>query len=250
MATSFIVAGNWKMNTLPDEAARLAQAVSGCSPQSGAVTVVLIPPFVHLGEVARIVAGTGATVGAQNCYVEKKGAFTGEISAEMLAAVGCGYCLAGHSERRQFFGESDEFVGKKAAAILAAGMTPSVCVGETLAERQGGKTLEVVERQLLAAISAVGAEKLSRVVIAYEPVWAIGTGLAATAEQAQEVHSFIRKLCVKAGFAGTHILYGGSVTDVNAAELFAMPDINGALVGGASLKADSFCRIIAAAGEV
>lgn len=251
MNRSYIIAGNWKMNTLPHEAIDLARAIMEETKTAGNnVSVILIPPFVHIADIARIAAGSGIAIGAQTCHFAVKGAFTGEISAAMLAAIGCRYCLAGHSERRQYFGETDDIVAKKTAAILEAGMTPIVCVGETLNERQSEMTLQVVERQLNAVLQKIGSAQLSHIVVAYEPVWAIGTGLAATAAQAQEVHRFIREILSRTiGNAAEQIpiLYGGSVTNANAAELFTEPDIDGALVGGASLKSDIFGGIIAAA---
>lgn len=237
------------MNTLPNEATQLAQTiVEQAKIADGNVRVILIPPFIHITNIVQIAAGSAIAVGAQNCYFAPKGAFTGEVSAPMLAASGCRYCLAGHSERRQYFSETDNIVAKKTVAILEASMTPIVCVGETLTERESGLTLQVVERQLTAIIEAIG-EKLAEIIVAYEPVWAIGTGLAATAAQAQEVHRFIREILTRTvGETAKHIpiLYGGSVTNSNAAELFTEPDIDGALVGGASLKADVFVEIIAA----
>lgn len=232
---------------MPAEAAALIREVVSSTISEHVITAI-IPPFVHLSEAVRISKGSTVAIGAQNCHYEKKGAFTGEISADMLAAMGCCYTLAGHSERRMYFGETDDIVAKKVLAILESGMTAIACVGETLAERQSGSTLEVVERQLAAIISKIDTSASANIVIAYEPVWAIGTGLAATPNQAQEVHAFIRSI-LNAFAPDTHIqiLYGGSVTDMNAAELFAQPDIDGALVGGASLKSDAFGRIIAAA---
>ncbi|GAB1429703.1 triose-phosphate isomerase [Ignavibacteria bacterium] len=249
MSRTFLVAGNWKMNTLPEEAESLVRGVISVA-EAANVNVAIIPPFVYLFDAVRSVQGSSVAVGAQNCHYEKKGAFTGEISAEMLAAAGCRYTLAGHSERRLYFGESDEIVVKKTLAILDAGMTVIACVGETLNERQAGNALKVVERQVDAIVSKIDKDAFANVAIAYEPVWAIGTGLAATPEQAQEVHKFIRTILTTAA-PDTHIpiLYGGSVTDANATELFAQPDIDGALVGGASLKADVFGRIIAAADK-
>jgi triosephosphate isomerase len=205
------------------------------------------PPFTALAAAAEAMRGSAVELAAQNVHFEKQGAFTGEVSAPMLAEVGCHHAIVGHSERRQLFGETDETVRKKVGALLAVGIRPIVCVGETLAEREAGRTLEVVDRQVRAALSGLPAEPVAALTIAYEPVWAIGTGKTASTAQAQEVHAAIRKLLRElAGGAAdaVRIQYGGSVKPENAAELMAQPDVDGALVGGASLKAQDFSQIV------
>ncbi len=247
------VAGNWKMNTDSRSSVELAQAVvsgsAGVAREK--VTVAVIPPFVYLSSVVRAVSASGVAVGAQDVYFESKGAFTGEISPGMLKDVGCTYVLCGHSERRHVLGETDELVGKKVTAALSGGLLPILCVGELLAERDAGQTEQVVERHLRTGLAGLSAEKMSAVTIAYEPVWAIGTGRTATPQQAQEVHGFIRGLLArmydKALAEETRLQYGGSVKGDNAKELMQQPDVDGLLVGGASLKADEFVRIIQAA---
>jgi len=212
---------------------------------------VVCPPFVYLQETARLLKDSDVALGAQSLCAEPIGAFTGEVSGTMLRDVGCGYVLVGHSERRQLYGENDALVARKFVAAQAAGLVPVLCVGETLEERERGLTTEVVARQLDAVLAVTGVGALRSAVIAYEPVWAIGTGRTATPEQAQEVHAMIRArvAAADARIGGeVRILYGGSVKASNARELFAMADIDGGLVGGASLKADEFAQICAAAG--
>ncbi len=246
------VAGNWKMFGDHESSAALAKAVvAGSTDFAGEqVTVAVIPPFVYLQAVAKAVSSSAVAVGAQDVYFEQKGAFTGEISPAMLKDVGCAYVLCGHSERRHVIGESDELVGKKVTASIAGGLLPILCVGELLEERDSGKTEKVVERHLRTGLAGLDAEKMPAVTIAYEPVWAIGTGRTATPQQAQEVHQFIRGLLAKMygkDLAGElRILYGGSVKPDNARELMAQADVDGLLVGGASLKADDFLKIIRA----
>ncbi len=246
-----LVAGNWKMNkTNPDAVALVRDLLPRLLPVPPC-EVVLCPPFTALTEVALLVAGTAVRLGAQNLHWEGSGAFTGEVSGAMLRAAGCSYAIVGHSERRRLFGESDEVVARKARAALAAGLAAIVCVGETLEERERGQTEAVVDRQLGTALLDLSADLVSRTVIAYEPVWAIGTGRNATPEQAQDAHRHIRRrLAERFGAAGaaTRILYGGSVTAANAASLLAGPDVDGALVGGASLEAESFAAICRATG--
>ncbi len=247
-----IVAGNWKMNTTLDEASRLASEIASQAEElSEDVDIVLIPPFTNLAAVCAVLKQTSVAVGAQNLHWERSGAYTGEISAEMIASCGARYVVIGHSERRQLFGETDESVFKKLKAALEAGLFPIVCVGETLDERNRENTFRVVEKQLRGAFEDLSKDEFHRVVIAYEPVWAIGTGLNATPEQAQEVHKYIRNLVVElsdeACGQNIRIQYGGSVKPENAAELMSQPDVDGALVGGASLNGDSFYRIIKAA---
>lgn len=247
------VAGNWKMNTDCRSGVDLAKAVvDGSSGLAGSsVDVAVIPPFVYLSSVGQAISSSGVALGAQDVYFEAKGAFTGEISAAMLKDVGCTYVLCGHSERRHVLGESDDLINKKLTASLSGGLLPILCVGELLEERDASRTEQVVERQTRAGLAGLSAEKVSAVTIAYEPVWAIGTGRTATREQAQEVHAFIRKLLVgmyDVSVAGEmRILYGGSVKADNAEELMGQEDVDGCLVGGASLKADDFVQIIEAA---
>ncbi len=213
-----------------------------------AVEVVVCPAFTALAAVADALKGSRIGLGAQNMHWEQEGAFTGEVSPVMLKDLGCRYVILGHSERRQYFGEDDFLVNRKLKAALEHGLTPIVCIGETLGERQDGRTLQVVERQLQRGLSSISTEAAYGITLAYEPVWAIGTGHTATAEQAAEVHSFIRKhlaeLWGEAAAPAVRILYGGSVKSDNIDGLMAEPDIDGALVGGASLKADSFARIV------
>jgi len=247
------VAGNWKENTDSRSSVELAKAVVAGSVGLARekVTVAVIPPFVYLQSVVQAVSSSGVAVGAQDVYFEPKGAFTGEISPAMLKDVGCAYVLCGHSERRHVIGESEELVGKKTTAAIGGGLLPILCVGELLQERDGGQTEQVVARHLKTGLAGLHADKAAAVTIAYEPVWAIGTGRTATPQQAQEVHAFIRNLLVGMYDANLaremRILYGGSVKADNAKELMAQEDVDGLLVGGASLKADEFVRIIQAA---
>jgi triosephosphate isomerase len=244
------VAGNWKMNTNSSGSVDLANNIaSGVTDTAGTkATVAVFPPFVYLQSVIQALGASSVSVGAQDVYFEPDGAFTGEISTSMLKDIGCTYCLCGHSERRHVIGETDELINKKLTAAIAGGLLPILCVGELLAEREDSKTNDVVSRQLKNGLAGLSDEKVSAVTIAYEPVWAIGTGLTATPQQAQEVHEFIRKLLVdmynEKMAEEIRIQYGGSVKPGNAAELMAQPDIDGLLVGGASLKADSFLAII------
>jgi triosephosphate isomerase len=247
------VAGNWKENTDSRSSVELAKAVAAGSVglAKEKVTVAVIPPFVYLQSVVQVIRSSGITVGGQDVYFEPKGAFTGEISPAMLKDVGCNYVLCGHSERRHVLCESDEMVGKKVTAALTGGLMPILCVGELLEERDAGRMEQVVARHMKTGLAGLSADKMSAVTIAYEPVWAIGTGRTATPQQAQEAHAFIRKLLAEMYSAKlaqeTRILYGGSVKADNAKELMAQEDVDGLLVGGASLKADEFVRIIQAA---
>ncbi len=236
MARIRLVAGNWKMHGSRAANRALLDAILEGLPK-GAAQGAVCPPFPYLAEVAERLRGTPLALGAQNVSEHAQGAYTGEVSAAMLADVGCRYVIVGHSERRQIYGESDAQVAAKFAAARSAGLTPILCVGETLAEREGGRTEEVVASQL-------GAVAFSQAVLAYEPVWAIGTGRNATPEQAQAVHAFLRKRVGQ----DTPILYGGSVKPQNAAAIFAMPDVDGGLIGGASLVAADFLAILQAAG--
>jgi triosephosphate isomerase len=242
---SYVIAGNWKMNAGANDGCELATNVARATQGITKATIVVAPPFTALAAVSSDLAGTHVQVAGQNLYPKDSGAFTGEISAPMLVAAGAIWVILGHSERRQYFAETDEFVREKVAAAMKAGLRPIACIGETLAEREAGKTLDVVFRQL-DAISGELAKKTGFGVIAYEPVWAIGTGKVATTEQAQEVHAAIRKRLaqVSAELASeTSVLYGGSVKADNAGALLSCPDIDGALVGGASLDANGFGKI-------
>ena len=237
-----LIVGNWKMNGgLQANAALLAALAREWTPNPNRELAVCVP-FPYLAQAQAALAGTSIAWGAQNVSEHASGAYTGEVAASMLVDFGCRYAIVGHSERRQFYGDTDAIVAAKAVAALGAGLTPIVCVGETLAEREGGTTEAVVLRQLDAALAAVGANA-ARCVVAYEPVWAIGTGRVATTEQAQAVHATLRARLKTAGAAGIPLLYGGSVKADNAGALFAMPDIDGGLIGGASLKAADFLAI-------
>ena len=244
------VAGNWKMNKTVGEALALVRELRGAvSMVRDRVQVAIAPPFTALHPVAKALEDSNIELAAQNCHFEGSGAFTGEVAAPMLREVGCRWVIVGHSERRQFFGETDEGINKRIRAVTAAGMLPIVCVGETLAEREAGKTLEVVSKQVTGCLAGVTAEHGAQFVLAYEPVWAIGTGKTATSRQAQEVHAHIRgvlKGLWGAAAEQTRIQYGGSVKPDNAVELLSQPDIDGALVGGASLKAADFAAIVKA----
>ncbi len=243
-------AGNWKMNTNSKTSVELARRLAdGAGDTAGhSVTVAVCPPFVYLQAVAKALHGSSIVVGAQDVYFEQDGAYTGEISVSMLKDIGCIYCLCGHSERRHVIGETDELINKKVVAAINGGLLPILCVGELLEERKAGKTNEVVTRHIEKGLAGLSAEKVEAVTIAYEPVWAIGTGLTATPAQAQEVHIFIRNLLAKMYnkkiASEMRILYGGSVKPSNTAELMAQPDVDGVLVGGASLKAEDFLAII------
>lgn len=242
-----LIAGNWKMNTNRAEAIALAQAVAEGAGKLGQVDLAVCPPSVYLDAVGAALKGQPVALGAQNMYHEPAGAFTGEISAAMLVDLGCRYVILGHSERRHVLGETDQQINLKVFAALDAGLTPIVCVGELLSEREAGETEAVVRRQFDGSLAGLSVEAIERVVIAYEPVWAIGTGKVATPQQAQEVHLDLRKLLVSRyndDLADrVRIQYGGSVKPANAGELLSQPDIDGALVGGASLKADDFIGI-------
>ena len=242
-----IVAGNWKMNTTPAEGVELAKGVAeGKKEVCECVNFIVCPPFTHLSEVVKVTRGTGIAVGAQDCATEAKGAYTGEIAASMIAALGCKYVILGHSERRQYYGETSETLNKKMAQAYANNLTPIYCVGESLEERKAGKHFDVCKAQIEEVVFNLTPEQYSKLVIAYEPVWAIGTGETATAEQAQEIHAYIREvLASKFGEAAaeTPILYGGSCKPSNAAEIFAKEDVDGGLIGGAALKAEDFIAI-------
>jgi triosephosphate isomerase len=247
-----LIAGNWKMHKTHLEGIQLTQKLAWAltSEDTDAVEVVVCPPFTALRSVATLIDGDKLPIGlgAQDCHPEPQGAFTGEVSAPMLAALRCAYVIVGHSERRQLFGETDELVNRKARAVLQAGMRPIVCVGETLEQREAGQTAEVVQEQVRGSLAGLPAEQVAGLVVAYEPVWAIGTGRSATAEDAQETIALVRgtvaELAGSTAADELRIQYGGSVKAGNAEELAAKPDIDGALVGGASLDADEFALIV------
>ncbi|WAB98784.1 triose-phosphate isomerase [Pseudomonas putida] len=247
-----MVAGNWKMHGTRASVAELTQGLGNMLIPDG-IEVAVFPPALFINQVIDGLEGKGIIVGAQNSAVQpEQGALTGEVAPSQLAEAGCKLVLIGHSERRQIIGESEEVLNRKFAAAQKSGLTPVLCIGETLEEREAGKTLEVVERQLSSVIDAFGIAAFANAVIAYEPVWAIGTGLTASPQQAQDVHAAIRKqLAAKDAEVAQNVqlLYGGSVKAANAAELFGMPDIDGGLIGGASLNADEFGAICRAAGN-
>ncbi len=247
-----VIAGNWKMNKTPAETTALINEMKPLVADAGC-DVVLCTPFVDLQAALEATAGSNIGVGAENCHFEKSGAFTGEVSAPMLTSMGVKYVIIGHSERRQYFGETDETVNKRTLAALENGLTAIVCVGETLTQREQGVTAELVAMQTKIALLNVTAEQLKNVIIAYEPVWAIGTGRTATAEQANEVCALIRatvaSLYGKDAADALTIQYGGSMNAGNAEELLAQPDVDGGLIGGASLKAPDFAAIVKAAGK-
>ncbi|CAN5618486.1 triose-phosphate isomerase [soil metagenome] len=245
------VAGNWKMYTSLESAKSLVASLNGFLKKDETVMVTVCPPFPWLHAIAEMVKGTEISVGGQNCHFEKEGAFTGEVSPQMLVDAGCKYVILGHSERRHGLGEDDALLNKKLKAALSTSLHVIFCIGELLSEREANQTESVLERQLTGGLAGLTADDLSRVVLAYEPVWAIGTGKVATPEQAQTAHAFIRgKIATMFGenaAASLLILYGGSVKPDNAKTLLHLPDVDGALVGGASLKADSFLAIVKAA---
>jgi triosephosphate isomerase (TIM) len=245
-----LIAGNWKMHGSRAENAELIEALLHGLPGQTPVEIAVCPPSVYLWETARALKSSSIALGAQSVCAEAVGAFTGEVSASMLKDVGCRYVIVGHSERRAIYKEDDALVARKFLAVQSQGLIPILCVGETLEEREANQTTQVVSRQLAAVLDLAGAPALRNAVIAYEPVWAIGTGKNATPAQAQEVHAHIRAAVAARDAniaAGVRILYGGSVKAANARELFAMPDVDGGLVGGASLKADEFLKICASA---
>ena len=242
-----IVAGNWKMNTAPNEGVELVRSIiDGLKEVSSDVSVIVAPPFTHLSQIKNEIQGSRIALSAQNCADHPKGAYTGEVSVSMLAAVGCEYTILGHSERREYYGENSDTLTEKINLVLANDLIPIFCVGEKLSQREDSTHFTVVAEQISSVLFGLETKEFAKVVIAYEPVWAIGTGKTATAEQAQEMHLFIRsKLREHFGNIAdnTAILYGGSVNASNAQELFAQPDIDGGLIGGASLKADDFIKI-------
>ncbi len=242
-----IVAGNWKMNTLLKDGMELAKAVEKLEKEKQSDALVIIaPPYTHLSRVNDLI--DGVKLAAQNCASEESGAYTGEISPDMLVSVGVEYVILGHSERRSYYNEDDELLNKKTKLALSKGLKPIFCCGEVLEEREGGKLYDVIRKQLTFGLAGLSKEDISKVVVAYEPVWAIGTGLVATPDQAQEMHKFIRDLLVelfdKEVAENMTILYGGSCKPSNASELFANPDVDGGLIGGAALKAEDFMGIV------
>jgi triosephosphate isomerase (TIM) len=243
-----LLAGNWKMHLTRPEATALIDGIKSAATARDR-EVVVAPPYTALETVARDIADTTIGLAGQNLHWEAKGAYTGEIAGDMLKDVGCGYVIVGHSERRQYFGETDQTVCQRIGAALRSGLKPIVCIGETLREREGGNTLPIIERQVRDGLAGFGRDIVRGMILAYEPVWAIGTGKSATPEEAQEVHATIRtllrELAGEAGAETVRILYGGSCTPDNIDVLMAQADIDGALVGGASLKAEAFSRIIA-----
>ncbi|MDE0682749.1 MAG: triose-phosphate isomerase [Candidatus Poribacteria bacterium] len=243
-----IIAGNWKLNKTVSEAIALTTALKASVVDVNGVEIIVAPPFTALAAVSDVITDSNIRLSAQDVYSEDSGAFTGEVSAPMLKDVGCDYVIIGHSERRQYFGETNESVNQKVKAALAHGLKPIICVGELLEEREAGRTEAVIEDHVTGGIASLAAAELLSCVIAYEPVWAIGTGKTATPDQAQEVHNFIRGLLAKLSSAEVasqiRIQYGGSVKPENASELMAQPDVDGALVGGASLEAESFAQIV------
>jgi len=248
MARKKIIAGNWKMNTTVEEAVALAKDVAAVVGSVSDVDVAVCPPYVNLAAVAEAIKGSNVKLGAQDVHWEAKGAFTGKVSCAMLKSVGVTYVIIGHSEQRQYFGETNETVNKKTKATLAAGLLPIVCVGETLDERNGGKMDAVIDAQVRGGFEGISAADAAKCVVAYEPVWAIGTGVTATSAQANEAHIFIRKILTELFGKETadtiRIQYGGSMKPDNAKELLAMSDVDGGLIGGAALKASDFAGIV------
>ena len=250
MSRKLFIAGNWKMNTSAASAVELAQGLVAKLGSVDAVDLAVCPPFVHIQAGGKALAGSPIAMGAQDIFYENDGAFTGEISAEMLKDVGCSLVICGHSERRHVIGEIDELINRKVLKALSDSLKAILCVGELLNQREAHETMDVISRQVRLGLEGVSAADMAEVTVAYEPVWAIGTGVVATTDQAQEVHAMIRGLLAdlydSATAENTRIQYGGSVKPANAGELLGCPDIDGALVGGASLKADDFAGIVQA----
>jgi triosephosphate isomerase len=249
-----IISGNWKMNMERQEALELVESILHGVDGIACTDIVICPPFLYLEHAARSTTGTRVRVGAQNLFYRVRGAFTGEISAPMLKSVGCSYVIIGHSERRSYFHETDMEINQKVRKSLEYGLVPILCIGETLEERKQGRTFEVLNRQLVYGLEGIEEEQIENMIIAYEPVWAIGTGISARGEQAEETHCRVRSiLCDFTGKGVSEkvrIIYGGSVTPENADELLSQEDIDGGLIGGASLKAETFCRIVSVAESV
>lgn len=244
-----VIAGNWKLFKTIAESVSMVEALKPLVAESAGIEIVVAPVFTALSRVADALGGSNVRLAAQDCFWEEEGAFTGEVAPKLLKDAGCGYVIIGHSERRQYFGETDETVNRKAKAAIAGGLNAIVCVGESLAERESERTFSVIETQIQGGLAGLSPEAFTRIIIAYEPVWAIGTGKTASDAQAQEVHAYIRQLIARnfgQGVADSvRILYGGSVKPENVKGLMGQPDIDGALVGGASLKAESFAAICA-----
>jgi triosephosphate isomerase len=242
-----LIAGNWKMHKTVAEALETTRQLVALTADVTGVEMMIAAPSTALAPMAQLLKGSSIGLGAQNLFWEKQGAYTGELSAQMLLSAGCSYVLIGHSERRQYFGETDETVNKRLNAALNAGLTPVLCIGETEAERDAGETFSVLDKQIVNGLEGVFSDALGSLVLAYEPVWAIGTGKTASDDQAQEAHKYIRQLVErqydKALANSVRILYGGSVKPSNVKALMAMPDVDGALVGGASLEAESFSQL-------
>lgn len=253
MSRKYFIAGNWKMNKTAAEATVLIEAINEKAGSQTKVDVAVCPPFTALDAASKALAGSTVKLGAQNMYFEKSGAYTGEIAADMLKEFGCTYVILGHSERREYFKECNCLINKKVKAVLANGMNPILCVGEKLEEREAGNTLDIVSEQTVKGLEGLTAAEAEKVVIAYEPVWAIGTGKTATPAMAQEVHAAIRKILADTFGAEVaekmQILYGGSMKPENADALLAEKDIDGGLIGGAALKADSFVALIESASK-
>lgn len=243
-----LIAGNWKMNKMPEQAVELVTELKRLVAGASGREILVCPPFVSLVLAGQILKNSNIKLGAQNMYFEKKGAFTGEISPDMLKSIGCDYVIIGHSERRQYFCETDSIVNKKMHAAFTAGLTPIVCVGETLEQRENNEAFAVTEQQLKTGVSGLAGVQSENLVIAYEPIWAIGTGKTATSAQAQEMHLHIRKiyseLYGETAASAIRILYGGSVKSSNVSEIMSQPDVDGCLVGGASLEAEEFSKIV------
>ncbi len=248
MSRTPLIAGNWKMYKTGPEAVQTAKNLAALCTNVSSVEVMIAPNFIALQQVADTLKGSCVKTGAQNLYFETQGAFTGEVSADMIKSAGVEYVIIGHSERRQFFGDTDTWVNKKIHAAISEDLTPVLCIGETESQRDEEKTFQVLDKQVSDGLKGFGSDELEGLVLAYEPVWAIGTGKTATADQVDEVHQYLRSLLEKLfskEFAGqTRILYGGSVKPENAKELMGIEDVDGALVGGASLEADKFINII------
>ncbi len=252
---SFLIAGNWKMNCGPEETKSLLEALNDCLPEvPKGVDVLICPPPISLTAAEEAVRDSKVKVGAQNVHFEDNGAYTGEISTAMLTEVGCTYVIVGHSERREYFGETDTIVNSKTKKALSAGIHPIICIGESLDQCKKGVHQQMVKKQVHAALSGIDEDEISSIVFAYEPLWAIGTGETATPEQAQEMHEMIRAeisdLCNDETAGEIRILYGGSMKPQNAESLLSQPDVDGGLIGGASLKAESFADIIEIADEI
>ncbi len=244
-----LIAGNWKMNTTSIEAEKLCGLIAGGLMKMPRIDVKILvcPPAVNISNVGRVIKGSRISLGAQNCHYERKGAYTGEISVSMLSHLGCEYIIAGHSERRAYCAETNELINKKAVAILSGGLIPIICIGESLEQRKAMQTFEILENQLNECLYGFAESDMENIAVAYEPVWAIGTGVAASVRQVDEAHNWIRNYlnnAIGAGANNTILLYGGSMNADNAGELLRLENVNGGLIGGASLTADSFLSII------